>query len=203
MRNMGHNHISETYTSESDPKAAPESPDMSGADLKIALVVSDFNGEISAELERGAVDELIRNGVMPDDISILRVPGAFELPLGAQSVFEKSQRAFPPQGVDAVICLGCVIRGETSHYDFICNSCAAALQTVALKYGKPVIAGVLTTENIEQARARSGGDKGHKGRESALAALQMNHALSTAGSLDEGVESFLGSTAEPEASHTG
>lgn len=184
---MGNN-----YTSGAGQEAAPESHGPSGAGLKIALVVSDFNSEITSELERGALEELKLQGVKPDDILTLRVPGAFELPLGAQSAFEN---ALTQREIDAVICLGCVIRGETSHYDFICNSCASALQTVALKFGKPVIAGVLTTENIEQARARSGGARGHKGRESALAALaalKMVHALSAG----ESIESSIGSSIE-------
>lgn len=179
---MGHNFTSETSREVAVTSVTPVTSDSSGSGLKIALVVSDFNSEITAELERGAVDELMRHGVSSDDISILRVPGAFELPLGALSIFEKSPETFASTKVDAVICLGCVIRGETSHYDFICNSCAAALQEVALKYRKPVIAGVLTTENIEQARARSGGDKGHKGRDSALAALRMIDALANGAS---------------------
>lgn len=188
------------YISDSSHKVPPESSNLSGAGLKIALVVSDFNSEITEELERGTIEELKRRGVKPDDILTLRVPGAFELPLGAQSAFEKSPFALTQRGIDAVICLGCVIRGETSHYDFICNSCASALQTVALKFGKPVIAGVLTTENIEQARARSGGARGHKGRESALAALRMVHALRAGDSIEKSAENFLNSTVETEAS---
>lgn len=187
---MGYDHTSKS-------EKADGSPGASGAGLRIALVVSDFNREITAELERGAIEELKQHGVNAEDILTLSVPGAFELPLGAQSMFEKYSQE--PGQVDAVICLGCVIRGETTHYDFICNSCASALQKVALKYGKPVIAGVLTTESIKQASARAGGDKGHKGRDSALAALKMVYALSSGERPEKSVENIISSTVDVEA----
>jgi 6,7-dimethyl-8-ribityllumazine synthase len=140
----------------------------SGEGMKIGIVVADWNHEITAALTEGALATLIRHGVEEENIRVEHVPGSFELPLGAQWLEESD----PP---DAVICLGCVIRGETSHFDFICKGVTRGIAELNLKYGKPFIFGVLTTENLQQARERAGGKHGNKGDEAAVTALKMIH----------------------------
>lgn len=137
-----------------------------GATMKIALVVSEWNEEITNGLGQGAYDTLIKHGVTPDNIHLHRVPGAYELPLGAQFCIE----SFAP---DAVICIGSVIRGETEHFTFVCDSAATGIKDVSLKYNTPVIFGVLTDDHIQQSRDRSGGKYGNKGDEAAITALKM------------------------------
>jgi len=134
--------------------------------LKIAVIVSRFNGLITGCLLEGALERLSELGVTRSDITTIEVPGAFELPQAANILLQNGN-------YDAIICLGCVIRGETSHYDYICQSCASGLSTLSLDTGIPIIFGVLTTENLEQAKARCGGEHGHKGRDSAGAAVEM------------------------------
>ncbi|HSG98582.1 MAG TPA: 6,7-dimethyl-8-ribityllumazine synthase [candidate division Zixibacteria bacterium] len=158
---MGKDHALETDA----PHTAPD-----GSRLRIAVIVSDYNSEITSALLEDALAELRSCGVADENIFQARVPGAFELPVAAQAALQRGD-------IDAVICLGCVIRGETSHYDVICDSISHALPAVALKFNRPVIAGVLTTENIAQARARAGAEKGPKGRQAARAALAMCRTL--------------------------
>ena len=134
--------------------------------LKLAVVRSLFNEDITEKLERGALDQMLDAGFNTDQIVLIRVAGAFEIPLAAQWAFEKMK-------VDGVIALGAVIRGETSHYDYVCNAVERGCSEVALKFSKPVSFGVLTTENDEQAMERVGGRHGHKGREAAQVALEM------------------------------
>jgi len=138
----------------------------SGKGFKIAIVVSEWNHEITGALKEGAVDTLVQNGVLETDIQVVYVPGSFELTLGAQKMCEKSN-------VNAVIAIGCVIQGETKHFDFICDAVANGITNVGLKYNKPVIFGVLTTNNLEQAKVRAGGKHGNKGVEAAITALKM------------------------------
>ncbi len=134
--------------------------------MKVALVVAEWNAEITERLKKGAVETLNKQGIYDRDLSIHYVPGCFELPLGAQPILEKGE-------VDAVICIGCVIQGETKHFDFVCEGTTYGIQKVALKYNKPVVFCVLTDNTIEQSRARSGGKHGNKGVEAAVTAIKM------------------------------
>lgn len=133
---------------------------------KFGIVVSQWNVEVTGKLLEGAVKRLIGQGADESAIDVIHVPGSFELISGANWMF--TQKNF-----DAVICLGCVIQGETRHFDFICQAVATGLSDVGIKYSKPVIFGVLTTDNLEQALERSGGKHGNKGEEAAVTAIQM------------------------------
>lgn len=144
------------------------------ADVNIAVVVSVFNEEVTTQLEQGCVNEL-KKYLAAEHIVLVRVPGAVEIPLVLQELAE--------QGFAALIALGAVIRGETSHYDYVCEQVSQGCQRVMLEYNLPVIFGVLTTENDEQALARVGGAHGHKGVEAAQAALQMVLTLQQLGEL--------------------
>jgi 6,7-dimethyl-8-ribityllumazine synthase len=134
--------------------------------MRIGIVVSEWNNDITDNLLRGAVETLTECGASLDYIKIIYVPGSFELPSGAQMLLENTS-------VEAVITLGCVIRGETPHFDFVCNACAQGVKDVSIKYKKPVIFGLLTDNNVEQSRARSGGNLGNKGVEAAVTAIKM------------------------------
>lgn len=133
---------------------------------KFAVIVSEWNEEVTEALYSGAVETLIKNGANKELIIRKNVPGSFELSLAAQWMAEESE-------IDAVICLGCVIQGETKHFDFICDAVAHGLTQVALKYNKPVIFGVLTPNNQQQALDRAGGKHGNKGDEAAITAIKM------------------------------
>jgi 6,7-dimethyl-8-ribityllumazine synthase len=133
---------------------------------KIAVVLSEYHHEIIGVLFNGVYDTLLKHGLQKDDLIKKYVPGAFELTLGAQYMLAR-------QEVDAVICLGCVIMGETKHFDFICGSVANGLTDVGLKFNKPAIFGVLTPNTMEQAKDRAGGKHGNKGVEAAIAAIKM------------------------------
>lgn len=138
----------------------------SGEDGIFGIVVSEWNSVITNSLLEGAINTLKENGVEEKDIYIQYVPGSFELPFGASKLLEKKK-------FDAVICLGCVIQGETRHFDFICQAVANGIMEVSLKKDIPVIFGVLTTNNQEQAIDRCGGKHGNKGVEAAITALKM------------------------------
>lgn len=138
-----------------------------GRGKKIALLVSEWNEEITEGLLKGAKSALIDCGVYKRDIIVKRVPGTFELPLASQMILESDLE------VDAVVAIGCVIRGETAHFDYVCQGVTQGLQEVNLKFSKPVMFCVLTDDNIEQSRARSGGVLGNKGTEAAIGALKM------------------------------
>jgi 6,7-dimethyl-8-ribityllumazine synthase len=138
----------------------------SAKEMKFAIVVSEWNYEVTGSLAKGAVDTLKKHGATEDNISIHHVPGSFELPLGGQFAVEK-------ENIDAVLLLGCVIQGETRHFDFICQSVAKGTVDLNLKYNIPFIFGVLTTENENQAKARAGGKLGNKGDEAAVTAIKM------------------------------
>ena len=133
---------------------------------KFAVIVSEWNEEVTESLYQGAYETLVSNGVAKENIIRKRVPGSFELTLPAQWMAEQ-------KGIDAVICLGCVIQGETRHFDFICDAVAHGVTNVALKYNKPVIFGVLTPNNQKQALDRAGGKHGNKGDEAAITAIKM------------------------------
>ncbi len=138
--------------------------------LKVALVTARFNDFITSKLRDGAVDCLTRHDAKPSDITEVWVPGAFEIPLAAQTLAESGK-------FDAVVCLGAVIRGATSHYDLVCNEAAKGVSQASLKYGIPVIFGVLTTDTIEQAIERAGTKAGNKGWEASLAAVEMANLM--------------------------
>jgi 6,7-dimethyl-8-ribityllumazine synthase len=133
---------------------------------KIAIVVADWNSEITEALYEGAYHALLRLGAKPKNIVRASVPGSFELSLGAQLMAQRKDIA-------AVICLGCVIQGETPHFDYICQAVANGITLVNLKYNKPVAFGVLTTLNKKQAKERAGGKYGNKGEEAALTVIKM------------------------------
>lgn len=135
-------------------------------DMKIGIVAARFNEFITAKLLGGAMDGLIRHGVKEEDIYTAWVPGAFEIPLIA-SKMAKSKK------YDAIICLGAVIRGNTSHYDYVCNEVSKGIATVSLENDIPVLFGVVTTENIEQAIERAGTKAGNKGYDCAVSAIEM------------------------------
>lgn len=137
-----------------------------GTGMRIGIVVSEWNKEITGALLDGAVKILLENGVTENDILISYVPGSFELTTGSQFLCEDKT-------IDAVIALGCVIQGETRHFDFICDAVANGITNVAIKYNKPVIFGVLTTNTQQQALERAGGKHGNKGDEAAITALKM------------------------------
>ena len=133
---------------------------------EIGIIVSEWNDEVTGALAEGALKTLQENGIKAENIRIKYVPGTFELALGAQYMLEYTD-------VEAVLCLGCVIQGETRHFDFICDAAANAIAKVGLDYHVPVIFGVLTTDNQQQAIDRSGGKHGNKGDEAAITALKM------------------------------
>ncbi|HBB53852.1 MAG TPA: 6,7-dimethyl-8-ribityllumazine synthase [Legionellales bacterium] len=133
---------------------------------RVAIVVSMFNEFITGRLESGCLKHLLNKGVLENHITIVEVPGAVELPLVAKKLAQSKK-------YDVVIVLGCVIRGDTDHYDYVCQQVSYGCQHVALELGLPVIFGVLTTDNEEQALARVGGQHGHKGVDVAEAALAM------------------------------
>jgi 6,7-dimethyl-8-ribityllumazine synthase len=133
---------------------------------RFALIVADWNEEITDALYHGAAASLLAHGVKKENILRKNVPGSFELTLGAQWMAER-------EGIDAVICLGCVIKGETPHFDYICQAVAYGITEVGLKTNKPVIFGVLTTLTKQQALDRAGGKYGNKGEEAALTAIKM------------------------------
>ena len=139
--------------------------DMNGQGLNVGIVVARFNEIITRKLLDSAVETLIRYGVRDEDISVAWVPGSFELPVVAKSLAKTGH-------YHAVICLGAVIRGETSHYDMVAGQAAGGINSVALDTGVPTIFGVLTTENMEQALNRAGGKSGNMGANTAVAAIE-------------------------------
>jgi 6,7-dimethyl-8-ribityllumazine synthase len=141
-----------------------------GAGLRVGLVAARFNDLIVDRLLEGALGALRQHGVDDDDLVVVRVPGAVEVPLLAQALADRDD-------IDAVVALGCVIRGSTSHYDYVCSMVASGITRVTLDAAKPVIFGVLTTENLEQAFDRAGGKLGNKGAEAAAAAILTATAL--------------------------
>lgn len=134
--------------------------------MKVGIVASRFNEIIVNKLLGGAVDGLVRHGVEEENITAAWVPGAFEIPLAASRMAQSGK-------YDAVICVGAVIRGDTTHYDYVCNEVSKGIAQVGLSTGVPVLFGVITTENIEQAIARAGSKAGNKGYDCALSAIEM------------------------------
>ena len=148
--------------------------DFSANTAKFTLVVGRFNSAIVDNLCAGAIDTLRRHGVPEANISVVRVPGAYEIPLAAQRVAAKG-------GTDAIIALGAVIRGGTPHFDFVAGECSSGLSRVALNHDIPIAFGVLTTDTIEQAVERSGTKAGNKGADAAMTALEMVSLLRNIG----------------------
>ena len=136
------------------------------SEKRFGIVTASYNPEITGALHHGAVNTLLKHGARQENVVSKQVPGSFELSLGAQWMAER-------EDIDAVICIGCVIKGETPHSDYICHAVAQGLTEVALKYNKPVIFGVLTPLSYEQAKDRAGGKHGNKGDEAAISAICM------------------------------
>lgn len=134
--------------------------------MHFSIVVSKWNAEVTESMFEAASEILKKSGCSENNIFRIDVPGSFEIPLGAKLALENQKQ-------DAVICIGCVIQGETRHFDFICHPLSSALMQLGLEYNKPVIFGILTTENRQQAIDRSGGKHGNKGIEAAVTAIQM------------------------------
>lgn len=139
----------------------------SGKDFRIGIAVADWNSEVTYAMAEGAAETLSAHGVESDNIVLRHVPGSFEL-TGAADLMMKNDPA-----MDAVICIGCVIQGETRHFEFICQAVSQGITNVTLKHGRPVIFSVLTTNNMQQALDRAGGRHGNKGVEGAVTALKM------------------------------
>ena len=144
-----------------DPELVPDA-----AKMRFGIVVSDWNREITRALLNGAVNTLKKHGASDNNIVVKHVPGSFELTLGGQFLAEYDD-------LDAIICLGCVVQGETPHFTYICQSVSYGITKLNLEYNIPFIFGVLTTLNIEQARDRAGGKLGNKGDEAAVTAIKM------------------------------
>ena len=137
-----------------------------GSNIQVGIIAARFNEFIVSRLVGGAQDALVRHGVNDDDISVAYVPGAFEIPLAAKKMAQSGK-------YDAVICLGAVIKGATSHYDYVCAEVSKGIASVSLETGVPVLFGVLTTDNIEQAIERAGTKAGNKGYDVACSAIEM------------------------------
>ena len=146
------------------------SGDLVAQGLKFAIVVARFNELIVERLLEGALDTFQRHGGNPDDVVVIRVPGAYEIPLAAKKIAGKGH-------YDAVICLGAVIRGETPHFDYVAANAASGISTVSLESGIPISFGILTTDTIEQAIERSGTKSGNQGRNATLTAIEMASLL--------------------------
>jgi len=154
--------------SQHDPSTVPD-----GANYKIAIVVAEWNAEITNALADGALATLRQNNVNEHNICLVHVPGSFELTSGADMLLRNDP------SIDAVICIGCVIQGETRHFDFICQAVSQGITNVSLKHEKPVIFSLLTTNDMQQALDRAGGKHGNKGVEGAVTALKMIHLHKT------------------------
>jgi 6,7-dimethyl-8-ribityllumazine synthase len=144
-----------------DPETVPDASDM-----RFGIVVSDWNNEVTWALLKGAVSTLKKHGVSEEDIVIRHVPGSFELTLGAQFLAEYDD-------LDGIICLGCVIQGETPHFTYICQGVTQGITQLNMEYNIPFIFGVLTTNTLQQASDRAGGKHGNKGDEAAVTAIKM------------------------------
>ena len=143
---------------------------LSAAGLRFVIVVSRFNSFITERLYQGAMDALTRSGANPDQIDLIRVPGAWEVPLAAAEVARQKR-------YDAIICLGCVIRGETPHFDYVAGEAAKGVSQVSSATGIPVAFGILTTNTLEQAIDRAGAKSGNKGFDAAMTAIEMANLL--------------------------
>lgn len=154
---------------------------LNGTGMKIAIVTSRFNQNITDALLESALETLKQQGVSEDDISQFQVPGAFEIP-------QLAQRLAMSQQYHGVVCLGAVIRGETPHFDYVCREAARGIQFAAMSTGIPVSFGILTTDTVKQALARAGGKHGNKGEDAALTIIEMVHVLTQATPVPKNVE---------------
>ena len=143
---------------------------LQGEGLRIGVVVARFNSFITAKLLEGAQSALAGHGVADDDVTVVRVPGSFEIPVVARKMAESDR-------FDAVVCLGAVIRGETDHYEHVAGEAAKGIANASVMTGKPVVFGVLTTDTVEQAINRAGGKQGNSGYSAAVAAIEMANLL--------------------------
>jgi 6,7-dimethyl-8-ribityllumazine synthase len=150
---------------------------LDAAGMRLAVVASRFNDDVTKLLLDGALHELADRGLEPESILVVWVPGAFEISLVAKQLAESGER-------DAVICVGAVIRGDTPHFDFVATECASGISRVALETGVPIAFGVLTTDDRDQALARAGGPEGNKGAEAAATAVEMVDLLRQLGTQD-------------------
>lgn len=146
--------------------ARASDPGIEGAGVRVVLIASRFNPEVCEPLLAGAQEGLRDHGVVPTDQQVVRVPGAWEIPLAAARIARRG-------GVDAIVAIGALIRGETAHFDLLVAQSSQGLMRVSLESGLPIGFGILTTDTLEQALARAGGSEGNKGRDAALAALEM------------------------------
>lgn len=153
--------MKKTNLSEYDANAIPN-----GKGYRIAVIAAEWNPEVTDAMLDGAVETLRQNGVEEKDLYVYRVPGTFELPTAAEQILNRT-------AVHAVICIGCVIQGETRHFEFICQAVSQGLTNVAINHGHPVIFSVLTCDTMQQALDRAGGRHGNKGVEGAITALKM------------------------------
>lgn len=153
--------MKKTNLSDYDPRIVPN-----GSPWTVAVVAAEWNSEVTNELLKGAVTTLQKHGVKEENLLVYRVPGTYELTYAADTLAELDS-------VDAVICIGCVIQGETRHFEFICQAVSQGLTNVALANHKPIIFSVLTCDTMEQALDRAGGQHGNKGVEGAITALKM------------------------------
>jgi 6,7-dimethyl-8-ribityllumazine synthase len=139
-------------------------------DQKVAIVVSRWNAFITDRLLEGAIDTLLRHGVADADIAVVKVPGTFEIPLLAQNLAASKR-------YDTIICLGCLIRGSTPHFDYIASECTKGIASAMMQHSTPITFGILTTDSIEQAIERAGTKAGNKGAEAAMAAIEMGSLI--------------------------
>lgn len=160
--------------------------------LSVAIVVARFNAFVTERLLEGAVDALVRHGARPADLTVVRVPGAYELPLTVQRVAERG-------GVDAIVALGCLIRGDTIHFELIAGAATKGLSVVAMQASVPVSFGILTTDSLEQAVHRAGAKAGNKGSEAAMAAVEQ---VSVLRALDRSVPAPAGHVATKKTKKT-
>ncbi len=156
--------MKKTNLSDYNPNTVPN-----GAGYRIGIVCAEWNSEITDALLEGAYNTLMEHGVNKEEIPLIHVPGSFELTTGADLMLRNDPN------LDAVICIGCVIQGETRHFDFICEAVSQGITNVSLKHERPVIFSLLTTNNMQQAQDRAGGRHGNKGVEGAITALKMVH----------------------------
>jgi len=147
---------------------------LSAKGLKVAIVVGRFNDFISERLVDGALDTLLRSGAADGDIDVVKVPGSFEIPVAAKTLARGG-------AYDAILCLGCVIRGATPHFDYVAGEAAKGVARVSLDFETPISFGIITAENLEQAIERAGTKSGNKGRDAALTAIEMANLLKTLG----------------------
>lgn len=153
--------MKKTNLSDYDPQAVPD-----GKEFKIGVIAAEWNPQVTDALMKGAVDTLLEHGVTEENLMVRRVPGTFELSSAADMMLHY-------HNLDAVICIGCVVQGETRHFEFICQAVSQGITNVAIKRERPVIFSVLTTNTMEQALDRAGGKHGNKGVEGAVTALKM------------------------------